>query len=340
MLETTPGRFWEGARVLITGAAGFTGSWLCRELQAAGAEVIAFVKKESDPGNLLDLKDRVTVFHGDILDFDSVVRAMDGVDYAFNSAAVVPLENAANTPQLTAQVNSLGAYNVAYAALLKKVHRLVQVSTPHVYGNKPEAELPMTETTPPTPLGVYAVSKYAGDLLVKAVHDEGLEVVWTRSFSKYGPGQSTSFLVAKAVTHLLQGKALTLGNPKPMRDYTYVTDVVRGYMLAAQKGEPGGVYHFCWGAERTAEDVVRSIRQILDREGVTEPVAVGWTGLTRPHEVMRQVGGCAWTRKQLDWAPLVPFDEGLVQTVRWFREQARLSPPVPCRFEGRLQDPG
>jgi dTDP-glucose 4,6-dehydratase len=305
----------------VTGAAGFTGSWLCRALVGSGARVVAFVKPTTTLASIDDVKADCQIVHGDLLDPQSLVRAFKGVDIVFNSAAVVPLEDNSVGPETTIQVNGLGAFNAAVAARRCGVSLFVQVSTPHVYGNKTGSDLPLRESVVPTPLGVYAISKYTGDLLVKSQFDEGLPVIWTRGFSKYGPGQDTNFFIGKVIAHLLDGSAVTLGNPNPTRDYTFVSDVVRGYLLAAEKGKPGETYHFGWGEERTARAAFAAILRVMEVNDHEASRVVTWSGVTRRHEVARQVGNSSKSCVELGWRPEVPFEEGLRRTVDWWRSR-------------------
>ena len=146
--------FWSGAKVLVTGAHGFTGSHLCRELVRQGARVTAFAKNGGILSNLGDLKKNIDIISGDITDITSLLAAMDGIEYVFNPAALVPVLEARQSPQACLQVNTLGAHNVAYAAMKCGVKRMLHISTCHVYGNQPTEELPLKQTTVPKPVDV------------------------------------------------------------------------------------------------------------------------------------------------------------------------------------------
>lgn len=312
--------FWNGKRVLVAGGAGFTGSWLCRELYAAGAEAIAFVKPSTSLDRLKRIAPNAVVAHGDVLDYESVLEAMKGVDVAFNSAAIVYRETDNGAPPRTAAVNTVGAYHVAQAAKMSGVSRLIHISTPHIYGNLPASELPMSTNTIPMPEGEFSISKYAGDLLAESLLRRGLDVIVTRGFSKYGPGQDTDFFIAKVTTHLLEGRELRLANPDSTRDYTYVSDVVHGYMLAAEKGMPGRLYHFGWDQSTTAREVYEAIVRIVREDaGIDSPSAI-WNSVYRAHDIVHQRGSSKEAREDLGWAPAVSLEEGLRKTVAWYRD--------------------
>jgi len=311
--------FWRGKRVLIVGGAGFTGSWLCRELHAAGAEAIAFIKRSTPVERLKRIAPKAAVAYGDVLDYESVVEAMTGIDVAFNSAAIVYRETDNGAPPRTAAVNTVGALHVARAAMTSGVSRLVHISTPHIYGNLPPSQLPMSTETIPVPEGEFSISKYAGDLLAASFAGQGFPVVLTRGFSKYGPGQDPDFFIAKVTTHLLEGRELHLANPDSTRDYTYVSDVVRGYMLAAEKGTPGGLYHFGWDRSTTAREVYEAIVRIVREEAGIDPPPAIWNSVYRAHDIVHQRGSSKEAREDLGWTPTVALEEGLRETVAWYK---------------------
>ncbi len=308
--------FWKDRTVLVTGAHGFTGSHLCRELLRDGAKVKALHKKDGDLENLSDIRNQLSLCEGDVLDFDGLLKHLEGVDFVFNPAAVVPVMDARKNPQRSMSVNGIGSFNVAYAAMKSGVKRMVHVSTCHVYGNLPESELPIRETATPRPGDLYAVSKYAAEIYLRPLIDEGFPVIITRAFAKYGPGQGPQYFIPRVITQLLNGKNPKLGSPKPSRDYSYVADVVKGYMLALERGKAGEIYHFssenetCMG---TVYDIIKKLLKIS-----TEP---SWNEETRPQDIMRLFGSSQKAREQLGWKPVISLEEGLKLTIDWWKSK-------------------
>ncbi len=314
--------FWSNAKVLVTGAHGFTGSHLCHELVAQGAQVKAFVKNGGMIANLADIRDKITIYSGDVTDITSLFTSMEGVDYVFNAAAIVPVIEARQSPQACLQVNTIGAYNVAYAAMKSGIKKMLHVSTCHIYGFSSADELPIKETLVPRPRDVYAASKYAAEICLKTLVDEGFPITFTRAFAMYGPGQREQLFIPRVIAHLLRGEAPKLGNSHPTRDYCFIKDTVRGYLLALEKGKPGEVYHLSSGKEVVMKDLYDLIAKLLGSN-----LKATWNMDPRPHEIDRLCGNSDKARSAFNWKPEVSFEEGLKITIEWWKSHPELWKP-------------
>ncbi|MBI2118321.1 MAG: GDP-mannose 4,6-dehydratase [Elusimicrobia bacterium] len=308
--------FWNNSSVLVTGAHGFTGSHLCRELLRAGAKVKAFVKKNSNLTNLNDIINNISIFYGDVTDLNSLEHAMSGVEYVFNPAAVVPVMEARKFPQKTFEVNSIGPFNTASVASKMKVKKILHISTCHIYGNLPESELPIKESAIPKPGDIYAASKYAAEIYLRPLVEEGAPIVFSRAFAKYGPGQGPHFLIPRIIDQLLKGETPQLGSPKPTRDYSHIEDIVKGYMMILEKGIPGEIYHLSSEKEMSVEEVFDMISKLLNVN--TKPV---WDPRLRPQDILRLYGNSSKARKQLGWKPEIDLKDGLKQTIDWWKKK-------------------
>jgi nucleoside-diphosphate-sugar epimerase len=306
--------FWNGARVLVTGASGFTGSHLCRELVKEGARVRGLVRPVSPLDRLRDLKEWVELMQGDITDPSSLERPLKGIDYVFHPAAVVLLSEAVARPEKAIEVNTLGAYHVACAAKSAGVKKFLYVGTCHVYGDQPE--YPIRETAIPRPVGIYSAAKLSGEVLVRSLISPDFPIVFSRAFAKFGPGQSTQFLISNILSQMLQDKAVQLGDPRPTRDYTYIADIVRGYLRILEKGRPGEIYHLSSGVERSVSEIYETLHRIC---GARVPPA--WSLASRAIDIVRQVGDSTKVRAELGWQPGVDFEEGLRLTVEWWSQR-------------------
>jgi nucleoside-diphosphate-sugar epimerase len=313
--------FWKGKQVLVTGANGFAGSHLCRELILAGAYVKAFVRRGGSVLNLEDIKDKIEFVLGDVTDLTTTLKATSDVDIIFHLAAVVPVIEARNVPQNTLEVNVIGTFNVAWCGMKNNVKRMVHVSTCHVYGNQPESLLPLKESTIPNPNDIYSASKYAAEIVLKPLINEGFDVVITRAFNHFGPYQTGDFFVPKVITQLLKGQNPVLGNPNTTRDYSYVTDIVRGYMLAAEKGKKGEIYHFCSGKEISMGELCNKILEIAKNEfGINSNLKPIWNS-SRSLDIYRSYGDYSKAKKELGWEPEISLEEGIRLTIKWWKSQ-------------------
>lgn len=308
--------FWADSTVLVTGANGLTGSHLCRELLKAGARVKGLVKPAARLENLRGIQERVELIQGDITEPDSLTGAMRGVEYLFHPAAVVSLSDAMAFPEKAIQVNSVGAFHVAHAAVQAGVKRMLNIGTCHIYGEQPE--YPIQETAVPRSAGIYAAAKFSGEILVRSLLSDQFQVVFSRSFAKFGPGQSEHFLIPNIIAQLLRGTDVQLGNPHPTRDYLYITDVVHGYMQILEKGRAGEIYHLSSGMERSVQEIFETISRICGVQA--RPL---WNHTRRTLDTMRQVGDSSKVRDELGWRPRFTFEEGIRWTADWWRERLR-----------------
>lgn len=307
---------WNEAVVLVTGAHGFTGSHLCRELIRAGAQVKALVKRGASLLNLKDIQTKCALVLGDVTDFGGLLDALEGVDYVFHPAAIVPVMEARSDPQKSFMVNGIGAFNVADAARQVGVKKMLHISTCHVYGNQPESELPIKETALPFPGDLYAASKIAAEIYLRPLIDEGFPILISRAFAKYGPGQAAQYLIPHIITQLIRGETPQLGSSKPTRDYSYILDIVRGYMLILEKGEPGEIYHLSSEREISVREVYEKISKIVGVQ--TRPV---WNENLRTQDILRLFGDSEKARKKLGWKPEIGLEDGLKQTVDWWKRR-------------------
>ncbi len=306
--------FWRGVPVLVTGANGLTGSHLCRELLKEGARVRGLVRPTSRLENLLDIRDRMELAVGDVTDPATLRPALAGVGCLFHSGAVVSLSDAMHDPDKAIQVNSVGAYNIASSAMKAGVKKMLHIGTCHIYGDQPVYPIP--ETAVPRPIGIYAAAKFSGEILIRSLLLQGFQVVFSRSFAKFGPGQSTHFLIPNIIAQVLRGEEVRLGDPRPTRDYCYITDVVRGYMRILEKGRAGEIYHLSSGVERSVEQIYDLVARMC--ESRVRPV---WNQSARSIDTLRQAGDSTKNRTELGWEPQVSFEEGLRTTIAWWRER-------------------
>jgi len=304
--------FWKGKKILVTGADGYTGYHLCETLLRRGAHVRALVRTGALK-NLCQLKNHIEIITGDLLDYPSLLAATRDIDVIFHMAAITLIPETRAMVVGTFNVNAGGTLNVLMAALENRVKKIVYTSTCHVYGK--QEKLPITEEHTPVPIDIYSASKLAGEhLCTSFVEMFGVDVSISRAFNHFGPCQRDEFLIPTVITKLLRNEKLELGNPKPTRDYSYVTDIVEGYLLVAQYGKCREVYNLCSGVERTVESVVENIIRIGGFKADLE-----WSPTARRVDIPRSYGDYSKAQKELGWTPKTTFEEGVLNTIAWYR---------------------
>jgi dTDP-glucose 4,6-dehydratase len=311
-----------GGRVLVAGGAGFIGSAFVRRLLAAepATEVLTFdlLTYAGHRENLDDLADpgRHRLRIGDVAD----PAALAGAFADFRPTAVVNLaaeshvDQSLFAPARFVRTNVLGTQALLDACREADV-RYVHVSTDEVYGPipAPRAAGPDAALAPTSP---YAASKAAGDLLVQAAwRSHGQDAVTTRCTNNYGPRQLPEKLVPLMTLRALAGEPLPLyGDGRHERDWIHVDDHVAGLHAALRRGRAGAVYHFAGEGPRANRDVVWAILSETGSRSEVRLVA------DRPGHDRRYALDDAATRRELAWAPTVPFAAGLAATVAWYRD--------------------
>jgi nucleoside-diphosphate-sugar epimerase len=175
--------------------------------------------------------------------------------------------------------------------------------------------MPITEDAPPHPIDIYSASKLAGESLALSFAEmEGMDISISRAFNHYGPGQRPEFLIPSIILRLLGGQLLEMGNPAPTRDFTYVDDIVRGYVLLGERGKSSEIYHFSSGEERSVRQIVDTIVGLSS----TRPI-IHWNPDARRVDISRSLGDYSKARKTLGWSPRMSFEEGVKNTIDWYR---------------------
>jgi dTDP-glucose 4,6-dehydratase len=304
-------------KLLVTGAAGFIGSTYVRTVLGERDDEIVVLDKLTYAGrreNLQDVEDRIRFVEGGIEDRDLVRDVMEGVDAVVNFAAESHVDRSIADQDAFARTHVIGTSVLLDAAREHGVARYLQVSTDEVYGSIEKGTF--TELSPLNPSSPYSATKAAGDLLVSAhVHTYGIEAVICRGSNNYGPRQYPEKLIPLCILNAMAGDSLPVyGDGKQVRNWLYVEDFARAIDLALHKGLPGEVYNV-GGPDETANlDVVRRIIALTDRdESLIEYVT------DRPGHDRRYSLSSAKIR-ELGWEPSRRFQEGLAQTVDWYRE--------------------
>jgi len=308
-------------RYLITGGAGFIGSHLVEHLVAAGDDVTVLDDLSSGRrANLAAVRGQIRFIRGSVTDLNTCRRAVERVDCVLHHAAVTSVQRSVDEPVVTHQVNATGTLNVLLAARDKGVRRVVYAGSTSAYGNP--ATLPNSEEHVTRPLSPYAASKLAGEEYCVAFHATyGLETVVLRYFNIFGPRQDPNSqyaaVVPRFITTALAGEPPTIfGDGKQTRDFVFIANVVHANLLAARAPAAdvsGQVFNIGSGKGVSVNQLWEHIRRLA---GV--PLAPVHTQ-GRAGEVRDSVAELARAGRLLGYAPIVDFEEGLRQTIAFYR---------------------
>jgi UDP-glucose 4-epimerase len=319
-----------GSRVLVTGGAGFLGSYVVEQLLEQGAERVVVVDDFSlgRRENLAGVVDApaLEVLELDCADLEqlqAVCEAEGGFDACFN-LAVIPLPASLEEPRRTTDANVAMTTSVCEVGRFGLFRRLVQFSSSEVYGTAQMA--PMPEHHPLHPHTPYAASKAATDHVALSYWMTfGLPTTVVRPFNAYGPRQNDKAyagLIPQVVRDVDAGRAVTIhGDGEQTRDYTHARDIARATLrLAEHDGALGRVFNTGSGREHTVKSLVESLLRALG-----EPEWPVVHGSPRPGDVRRLIADVSAARELVGFETSVDLDEGLVETVAWYREAAPAS---------------
>ena len=309
---------------MVTGAGGFIGSHLSEELVKAGASVRALVHYNSrNDWGLLEIlpdgvKDSIEVIAGDIRDPFMVKSAVSGCDAVFHLASLIAIPYSYVAPASYVETNVTGAVNVLQAALECGVEKVVHTSTSEVYGTA--LYTPIDEQHPLQAQSPYSASKIGADKIVESYFlSFGLKVATIRPFNTYGPRQSARAIIPNIITQALQNDQVEVGLLSPIRDFTFVKDTVDGFIKMAENDDTAGkTINIGSGKAITIGDLVH---KILEYMGTEKNIVVS-DERVRPEksEVMKLLCDNGKAGKLLNWHPQTNIEEGLRETIEYFRE--------------------
>jgi GDP-4-dehydro-6-deoxy-D-mannose reductase len=315
-------------RVLITGVTGFVGSHLADYLVARGdVEVFGTHRWRSRMDNIEHLVERITLVECDLRDAGGVRRMLRVVhpEWVFHLAAQSYVPTSWSSPgetitgNLTCQLNLFEA--IRDLGLPARVHI---AGSSEEYGLVHKHEVPIREENPLRPLSPYAVSKVGQDYLAYQYwKSHRLHAVRTRGFNHTGPRRGEVFVTsnfARQIATIEKGRrepVVRVGNLEAMRDFTDVRDMVRGYWLALERGEPGEVYNICSGRGYT----VRNVLDILLSLTPAQVEVREDPDRLRPSDVEILLGDCTRFQRTTGWQPTIPFEVTLKDLLDYWRDR-------------------
>ncbi len=321
-------------KILVTGADGFIGSHLTEALVRRGHKVRAFVFYNSfNSWGWLDespaeIKKSLDVFPGDVRDPYGVKTAMKGCDIVLHLAALIGIPYSYHSPDNYVDTNVKGTLNILQAARELEIQKIVHTSTSEVYGTA--QFVPITEEHPLKAQSPYAATKIAADQIALSFHAAfGLPVAVIRPFNTYGPRQSSRAVIPAIITQIAnEQRVIKLGAVHPTRDFSFITDMVNGFIAVAESDRSvGEVINIGSNFEISVQELAGLIAERMNASIRIESE----DKRLRPKssEVERLRADNSKAKKLTGWQPeyqgKAGLKKGLDQTIRWFVHPENLS---------------
>lgn len=308
--------------ILVTGGAGFIGSALVRRLLLSTESNIVVLDALTYAGNLENLDGvidghRCRFLRGSITDTHLVETILQGekFDGIINCAAESHVDRSIESAVPFIHTNVVGTQVLLDVARRQNVRRFLQMSTDEVYGDLPRNADAFRSTSPLAPSSPYSASKAAADLLVLAAHrTHGQDVVITRCSNNYGPRQFPEKFIPLMILNALEGRPLPVyGDGRQIRDWIHVDDHCEAVIRAYHDGDSGAVYTIGGDCERENIDVVHMILMATASASAVTHVT------DRPGHDRRYAIDVSETATRLGWTPSIRFEDGLAETIEWYR---------------------
>ena len=328
--------FWANKSVFITGINGFIGGHLANELLRQGAKVCGLVRTPRPHSYLTieKLAQHCCLFEGDLLDVALLERIIseEQVEVVFHLAAQVEVGVGMINPFLTFETNVRGTYNLMSAIhhFPEKIKSVVVASTDKSYGSYPQDQMPYLETYPLKPQFPYDTSKACADLIAQSFANPAFKhpIVVTRFCNIYGPGQlNFSAIVPDASRAALGlGEFIPRGDGSQQRDFLYVEDVSRLYLILAKDlaQDPekfrGQIFNAGTGVPTSVRDIVTKIFQMNSQENALAIIIDEMKGKVTRGEIDCQFMGHEKVKQFTGWVPKVELSSGLKKTLDWYRK--------------------
>jgi len=311
-------------KIAITGGAGFIGSNLVDGLLKQGARNIV-VLDNLETGSIDNIREHIergaiTFIQGDIRNTEDCARVVAGCDIVFHQAALGSVPRSIQKPLDTHATNVTGFINMLDAARLNKVGKFIYASSSSVYGD--DTRLPKKEENVGRPLSPYAVSKKTNELYAAVYADlYQMDITGLRYFNVFGPRQNPlgpyAAVIPIFISKLLKNEPCRIyGDGTNRRDFTYVSNVVKANLLAANAGVvPGSnrLYNVAFGHTETVNSLYQRIREKIGStlDPVYEP--------PRPGEIKDSFADTTQAQKHLGYMPEVSLEEGISHTIAWYK---------------------
>lgn len=330
-------------KLLVTGGAGFIGSNFVRYVYDNRPDwSISVYDKLTYAGNKENLKglraSRFTFIRDDICNVSAIDKAVSEHDAVIHFAAESHNDNSLHSPWPFIETNLIGTYRIL-EAVRKHKKRLHHVSTDEVYGDLPlEGTERFTPQTPYNPSSPYSSTKAGSDMLVRAwIRSFNVEATISNCSNNYGPYQHVEKFIPRQITEILEGRKPKLyGDGKNVRDWIHTEDHSSGVMAILEKGTPGETYLIGARGERSNQQVLQAILQLMGKpDDYYERVN------DRPGHDLRYAINANKIMAELGWKPkYTDFQAGLADTIKWYENNVSWWKPQKKTTETRYQELG
>jgi nucleoside-diphosphate-sugar epimerase len=299
-------------RILITGGTGFVGSNIIPKLLDEGHSVWSVQRYVTGRYGKLDAS--VAVRTLDLTDYERVGTVLKEInpDVVIHLGAITSVGYSYDSPTELMRVNALGSINLAERCReLPNLRHFIAAGTTEEYGLAPDR--PANERTKCVPNSPYSVSKYATTKYLQYMwmaHEFPMTIM--RATNSYGRVNDVNFVIEKAISQMLSGQVVRLGDPYPIRDFMYVDDHVSGYLAVLHNREKslGEIFNMSTGTSHRIAEVVDIIKNLIGFNG-----PIQWGGKKRPLDIIDHRIDSTKIRKTLGWEPKFTLEQGLTKTI-------------------------
>lgn len=315
--------FFINKSILVTGGAGFIGSNIVENLINKNVKFVRVLDNFSS-GNIENIKpflnlQNFELIKGDICDFDTCVKCMEGIDIVCHQAALGSVPRSIKNPLLTHQNNVNGFLNILHAAKESNIKRFIYASSSSVYGD--EKNLPKVEHRTGNLLSPYAATKFIDEIYAKIYTDVyGMETIGLRYFNVFGPRQNPdgpyAAVIPKFINYILDDKEINIfGDGKQSRDFTYIDNVVHANLNAMSTEKIpkfGEALNIGKGGCFTLNELIINLKKIMNKEFKVKYVE------KRFGDILHSNADISKAFEFINFKPKVNFYDGLIKTTEFF----------------------
>ena len=317
-------------KILVTGGAGFIGSNLCDHLVNKGFHVICL--DNFSTGHMKNIQHLLNddnipfeLIEGDIRNFETCMKAVDGVEFVFHEAALGSIPRSINDPITTNDVNIGGFLNMLVAARNSNVKRFIFAASSSTYGDS--KELPKREDHIGKPLSPYALTKYVDELYADVfAKTYGIEYIGLRYFNVFGRRQDPDSMYAAVIPLFIKQflnhkQPIINGKGEYSRDFTYVDNVIHMNMLAMETESTDAInqiYNTAGGERTSINDLIESIQSFISETDSSVMNIKPIHGPYRNGDIPHSLASIEKAKQLLGYIPVVNFKDGLKKTVEWY----------------------